>query len=110
MRLMRIRAHTRFRLVKVSYSFGFSEFVVGRKQRIISDRANCQLNPGDVIEDIWEWDGVWIKDIEGEPPKHPLLESMGDGKYRINNAYLMENPDCPIEIEGLMTIEELFPF
>jgi hypothetical protein len=102
---MRIRAHKRFRLVEVSYFFGsFSELVPGRKQRMISDRASCQVNPGDVIENIWEWDGVWIKDIEGSPPKHSLLNSMGDGRY------LMENPNCPIEIRGLLTIEELFPF
>lgn len=103
---MRIKAHTKFRLVGVTFFMGFNELVPGRRSPMISNRAIVRASPGDVIEDIWEMDGVWIDGIQNLAPSHPLLEKTGDGSYRLDVATLRDEYECPVEIPGVLTIED----
>jgi len=107
---MRILAQAKFRLIGVSFFGGFHEIFPGRKQHLISDRCNMQVEPGDVIEHIWEQDGVWFKDFEGEPPHHPLVKNHGEGRFSLDTITLREDYECPLKINGLGTIDELYSF
>ena len=102
---MRIKAHSKFRL-HVNFFMGYSDFIPGRRIEMISNNAIVRASPGDVIDDIWESWGVRIDEIQALAPLHPLLEKISAGAYRLDVDMLRKEYECPVEIPGLMTIED----
>lgn len=103
---MKITAHSNFRLTGVCFLLGFHDFDPRGRRPIISSRSSVRAGPGDVIDNIWEMDGVWIAEIDGPAPDHPLLQDTGDEVYRLDVESLGKDFQFPVEIPRLMTIEE----
>jgi hypothetical protein len=76
----------------------------GKKFHAIIETASIRLEPGMEAENLLP--GYWtICECESEPPEHPRLSPMGDGRYHFN-SFDFEPDELPLEIPGLMDIRQ----
>ena len=104
---MKITAHTKIRFVGVCFiSFTGKTDAKGVPGHVITGRQYFTVEAGEVVDSIWEMDGFHVEVPEVEFGGHPIFKTCKDGSFWYGSESMESGIKMPVEIPGVMTIEE----